>query len=464
MSTKTRLEKDSIGSKEVPGDAYYGIQTARALENFPVSGLKAHPNMIRAYAMIKKACALANRDLKTLDPERATLIVEACDEILEGGLQEQFVVDVFQAGAGTSFNMNMNEVLCNRALEKAGKQKGDASYLHPNDHVNMAQSTNDTFPTAAHLAALFQIKALLPALAELQEALGQKAEEFGDTIKSARTHLQDAVPITLGQEFKAYQSTIGLAAEELKKSGDNLLGVALSGTAAGTGTNTKPGFRKSVLEHLSRISGLKLRPPADPRAALQSHWPLATVSGALKELALELIRISNDLRLLASGPTTGLAEIILPAVQPGSSIMPGKVNPSMAECLDMVAFQIVGLDCANNLAAQAGQLDLNVMTPLVAHNLTSATQYLINFLPVFTRKCVAGIQADTEKCNEYFGKSLSLAALLNPKIGYAKAAEVFKEALARKTTVGRVVLEKKLLTEAELEKLFHPKAVAGEPS
>ncbi len=464
---KTRTEKDSLGAKEVPAEAYYGVQTLRACENFPVSGLRAHPHLLRAYASIKKACALANRDLKALPETIAGPILRACDELLAelGGegqrLRSHFIVDVYQAGAGTSFNMNVNEVITNRALEIAGKEKGDYASIHPNDHVNMAQSTNDTFPTATHVAVALQAEDLLPVLEALEKSFALKAEEFAEHIKSARTHLQDAVPITLGQEFAAYAAAVGACAQEIARRKELLHAVALGGTAAGTGANTLPGFREKAVAHLAKITGLPLTPASDPRMALQSHQPLLAVSAALKELALELIRIANDLRLMCSGPTTGFAEIVLPAVQPGSSIMPGKVNPSIPECLNMVCFQIVGRDLANSLAGQAGQMDLNVMTPLTAYNLLDSMQLLINFLPQVDRLCVRGIQADKEQCRRYFGSSLSLAALLNPKIGYAKAAEVFNEALAKKTTVEKVVLERKLLSPEELEELFDPAAVTG---
>jgi len=458
---KTRTEKDSLGEKQVPSDAYYGVQTLRAVENFPVSGLKAHPSMIRAYAMLKKACALANEELKVLDTIAAGAIIKACDELLHGKMHDQILIDVYQAGAGTSFNMNFNEVISNRALEILGEKRGDYKVVNPNDHVNMAQSTNDTYPTATHVAVLIQLKALDHVLANLEKAFAAKAKEFAKVIKSARTHLQDAVPITLGQEFLAYSAAVGKARKELARRADLLNEVALGGTAAGTGANTTPGYRKKAVAHLAKLSGFPLKPASDPRMGLQSHWPLAAASSGLKELANELIRITNDLRLYVSGPTTGFAEIIMPAVQPGSSIMPGKINPSMAECLNMICYHIVGADLAVSLAAQNGQLDLNVMTPLTAHELTHSTQLLINFLPVFTEKCIAGIKADKEQCRAYFGKSLSLAALLNPKIGYTKAAEVFKEALKRKLTVHDVVLEKKLMTPAELDALFAPEAVTG---
>src|SRR6185295_6309396 len=393
---KTRTEKDSLGTKPVPADAYYGIQTLRAVENFPVSGLKAHPSMIRAYALLKKSCALANADLKVLGATLAGAIVKACDELLAGKMSDQIVIDVYQAGAGTSFNMNFNEVISNRALEILGKERGDYKSVSPNDHVNMAQSTNDTYPTAAHVAVLIQLKALDGVLGKLESALAAKGKEFKKVIKSARTHLQDAVPITLGQEFTAYSVAVGKARAELARRAELLNEVALGGTAAGTGANTTPGYRKAAVAHLAKLSGFPLKPASDPRMGLQSHWPLAAASSGLKELANELIRITNDLRLYVSGPTTGFAEIVMPAVQPGSSIMPGKINPSMAECLNMVCYHIVGADLAVTLAAQNGQLDLNVMTPLTAHELTHSTQLLINFLPVFTKECVAGIQADVD--------------------------------------------------------------------
>ena len=458
---KTRVETDSLGEKKVPRDAYYGIQTLRAAENFPVSGLKAHPRLIYAAAAIKKACALANKELKALAPDKAGAIVRASDEVLSGKWNAQFIVDVYQAGAGTSFNMNANELIANRAGEFLGEARGTYGAIHPNDHVNMAQSTNDTFPTATHVAVLLQVQDLLRVLDDLARAFSAKGREFRLVIKSARTHLQDAVPITLGQEFAAYGEAVAACRAELARRSQLLRRVALGGTAAGTGANTRPGFRARAIKRLGSITKLPLSPARDARAALQSHQPLAAVSSALKELALELIRVSNDLRLLCSGPTTGFAEIALPAVQPGSSIMPGKVNPSMLECLAMVCYQIVGRDLAVGLCAQAGQLDLNVMTPLAAYDLLDSTQLLINYLPVVEKRCLRGIAADAEKCRGYFESSPSLAALLSPKIGYARAAEVFKEAVARKTTIRRLALERKLLSPRELAKLLDPAAAAG---
>ncbi|MBI4054741.1 MAG: aspartate ammonia-lyase [Elusimicrobia bacterium] len=459
MAEKTRIEKDSLGERSIPEAAYYGIQTLRASENFPISGLRAHPQLLKAYAWIKKACAQTHLDLGLLDRERARAILKACDEILEGKHADQFIVDVFQAGAGTSTHMNVNEVVANRALEILGKKRGEFQFLHPNDHVNMSQSTNDTFPAATHIAVLLQNQKLQLILRDLAEAFSQKAAEFKNILKSARTHLQDAVPITLGQEFKAYAVCIQQCGRELEKASGLLEEVALGGTAAGTGANAPAGFRTKVLGYLRDYSGLPLRRPTDPRMALQSHWPLASYSGTLKNLALELTRIANDLRLLSSGPTTGLAEILLPAVQPGSSIMPGKVNPSLAECLNMVCFQVIGNDLAVSLAAQAGQMDLNVMTPLTAYDLLFSTQILICALPVFTEKCVRDVRADPQRCRDYFEKSLSLAALFNTRIGYAKSAELFKEAWKSQKTIPELALEKKLLTEKELRELLDPKNI-----
>ncbi len=456
-----RIEKDSLGEKEVPAVAYYGVQTQRAVENFPVSGLKAHPALIFAYAAVKKACAMANREIQALPEEKASVIIKAADEILSGQWKEQFVIDVYQAGAGTSFNMNTNEVIANRAAEMLGKPLGKYDFIHPNDHVNMAQSTNDTFPTASYVAVFSEIKKLLPILDSLTKAFLDKGEEFKDIVKTARTHLQDAVPITLGQEFKAYGEALKACRSEISRRSELLAHVALGGTAAGTGANTLPHFREKAVAHLAAITHLPLVPAHDPRMALQSHQPLLAVSSALKELASELIRIANDLRLLCSGPTTGFAEIVLPAVQPGSSIMPGKVNPSILECLNMVCFQIVGRDSAVSLCAQAGQMDLNVMTPLTTYNLLDSLSLLINFLPVVEKKCIAGIVCDKEKCSHYFEQNPSLATLLNPKIGYARAAEVFKEAVAKKTTIPKIVLARKLVEEKELAEILDPKKAVG---
>ena len=458
---KTRRELDSLGEKEVPAEVYYGIQTQRALENFPVSGIREHPDFIRAYVMIKKAAALANMEVGFLDPRIGEPIVQACDEVLEGALLDQFVVDVFQAGAGTSFNMNVNEVLANRALEIIGRPRGDYKTIGPNDHVNMAQSTNDTFPTAMHLSTLMGLEKLFRVLENLRDAFLRKGEEFAGILKSGRTHLQDALPVTLGQEFRAYASAIDGALKQLRIRREEIKEVALGGTATGTGANTHPKYRELVVRKLSEISSFDLRPASDPFEALQSHLKIAAVSSGLKELALELIRIANDLRLLSSGPTTGLAEIQLPAVQPGSSMMPGKVNPVMCECLDMIGFQIVGNDLTVSLAVQAGQLELNVMMPVIIYNVLQSIDLLVNFLPVFTTKCVEGIRANRERCTEYLEKNPSLATLLSPHIGYLAAASIAKEALERKMSVKKLVLEKGLLDKERIEEIFNPKNLLG---
>lgn len=456
-----RREMDTLGEKEVPAEAYYGIQTQRALENFPVSGLREHPDFIKAYIMIKKAAALTNMEVGFLDPKIGEPIVQACDEVLEGNLIDQFVVDVFQAGAGTSFNMNVNEVLANRALEIIGRPRGDYKTIGPNDHVNMAQSTNDTFPTAMHVSTLLSLEKLFKVLENLRDAFRNKGEEFADVIKSGRTHLNDALPVTLGQEFRAYASAIDRALKQLRIRKEGIEEVALGGTATGTGINTHPKYRELVVKKLSEISSLNLKPASDPFEAQQSQLKIAAVSSGLKELALELIRIVNDLRLLNSGPTTGLAEIELPAHQPGSSMMPGKVNPVMCECLNMVGFQIVGNDLTVSLAVQAGQLELNVMMPVIIHNVLQSIDILVNYLPVFTTKCVEGIKANRERCTDYLEKNPSLVTLLSPYIGYLAAAEIAKEAINKKMSVKKLVLEKGLLDEKRIEEIFKPENLLG---
>jgi aspartate ammonia-lyase len=454
---KTRIEIDPLGKKAVPEDAYYGIQTLRATENFPVSGIRAPAVFIKAYVMVKKAAALANAEVGWLDEERKQAIVQACDEVLAGKFLDQFVVDVFQAGAGTSFNMNVNEVLANRALEILGKPRGDYRSVSPNDHVNMGQSTNDTFPTAMHVAVLMALQPLLQELDLLAEAFGELSRKHRETVKSGRTHLQDAVPVTIGQEFGAYASALRNAAGQLRERQKNLYELALGGTATGTGANSHPKYKQLAIAELQKMTGFPLKPARNTFEALQSCRPVQTVSSALKELALELIRVANDLRLLSSGPTAGLTEIVLPPVQPGSSIMPGKVNPVMAECLDMVAFQVVGNDLAVSLAVQAGQLDLNVMTPVIMHNVLFSIQILTSYLPVFRAKCVEGIVVNEKRCAQYLEKNPALATFLSPHIGYLEAAKIAKQALEEGRSVREVALEKGLLKPEELERILDPK-------
>ena len=459
---ETRKEIDPLGEKAIPKDAYFGIQTFRATENFPVSGIKEPIQFIKAYVLIKKSAARANMQVGWLDKKIGNAIIKACDEVLDGKLIDQFVVDVFQAGAGTSFNMNVNEVLANRALENLGKQKGEYKIVSPNDHVNMGQSTNDTFPTALHVSVLISLQALFSALDDLAAALEELANKNAHVLKSGRTHLQDAVPVTIGQEFGAYASAIANTSKELRRRQENLYEIALGGTATGTGANTHPDYKKIAIAELAKLTGFPLKPASNNFEALQSHRPAHTVSSGLKELALELIRIANDLRLLASGPTTGINEITLPPVQPGSSIMPGKVNPVMAECLDMVAFQVAGNDAAVSLAVQAGQIELNVMTPVIAYNMLFSIQILANYLPVFTEKCVRGITVDEKRCEQYLEKNPSLATLLAPKIGYLEAAKIAKQAQAENRTVKEIALEKGLLKPEELEKIFTRKNLLNE--
>ena len=458
---KTRLEHDSLGEREVPEDAYYGIQTLRATENFPISGIMARPEFINAMAMVKKAAAMANMDVGWLEPYIAEAIIAACDEILSGKLHDQFVVDDFQAGAGTSFNMNMNEVIANRALELLGRKKGEYSVVHPNDHVNMAQSTNDTYPTAMRLCILIIAQQLLDNLDNLRRAFAKKGNEFDRVLKSGRTHLMDALPITLGQEFTAYSVAIKKARDQLKGKLKLLEEVPLGATAIGTGANTHPDYHRQVVRHLREITDLNLIEAEDPRESLQSRLDFSSISGELKALALELIRISNDLRLMNSGPVTGWGEIHLPATQPGSSIMPGKVNPVMAECMDMICFQIMGNDIAVSMAVQAGQMELNVMNPVMIHNILESMVLLNNYIPIFIEKCVSGIEADEARCRSYLDKNPSIATFLDPHIGYMKSAEIAKEALKRNMSVRDLVLEKGILTKEDVERIFDIEFLIG---
>lgn len=459
---KTRKETDPLGERAIPKNAYFGIQTLRAIENFPVSGIKAPLPFIKAYVLVKKSAATANSQVGWLDERIAKTIIQACDEILDGKLLDQFVVDVFQAGAGTSFNMNVNEVLANRTLELLGKQKGDYKSVNPNDHVNMGQSTNDTFPTALHISVLSALQPLLAALEELAETFNELSKKNAHVLKSGRTHLQDAVPVTIGQEFCAYGSAIANTCAELRKRQENLFSIALGGTATGTGANAHPDYKRIAIAELAKMTGFPLKSAVNNFEALQSHRSAQTVSSGLKELALELIRIANDLRLLSSGPTTGLNEIMLPPVQPGSSIMPGKVNPVMAECLNMVSFQVVGNDLAVSLAVQGGQLELNVMMPTIMYNMLFSIQILTNFIPVFTQKCVRGIIVNEKRCEHYLEKNPSLATLLAPKIGYLEAAKIAKQAQAENRSVKEIALEKGLLKPEELYKIFNRKRLINE--
>ncbi len=456
MSSATREEKDSLGPKQIPANVYYGIQTARAVENYPISGMRAHPTLIRAFGMVKEAAAEANRDLGLIDEKIANAIIQAAQDVQQGRWNNEFVVDVFQAGAGVSFHMNANEVIANRAVEILGGTLGDYSKVHPNDHVNYGQSTNDVFPTGMRLATLLELEKLYPVLDSLVAALNKKGKEFHDILKSGRTHMQDAVPMRLGQEFAAYAGAISRAKDSIHSAAELLRELGLGGSAVGTGINTHPDYREKAIHNLARISGQKLVPVDDMRYAMQSNLAMAGVSSALRNLSLEVIRISNDLRLLASGPNTGFAEINLPALQPGSSIMPGKINPVIPELAAMVSFQVVGNDVAVALAIQAGQLELNVMMPTVSYSVLQSITILTSMLRQFTDKCIAGITANDKRCNFYVQATVSLATALNPYIGYAKAAEIAKEAVATGRSIIEIAREKKLLSEKDITEILDP--------
>ncbi|HET8649654.1 MAG TPA: aspartate ammonia-lyase [Gemmatimonadales bacterium] len=457
--TDTRTEKDSLGEKPVPADALYGIQTLRAVENYPISGLRALPAFVDAMVWIKRAAAQTHRETGRLDARRADAIIQAADEVLSGQHRDQFVVDVYQAGAGTSHNMNVNEVLANRANELLGGRRGDYQPVHPNDDVNMAQSTNDTIPTAMRLATLASLPKLLEALDRLAAAFHQKGKQFDSIIKSGRTHLQDATPIRLGQEFNAYGDTVARHREKLSQAADWLRELNIGGTAVGTGINAEPQYPELMVKHLREITGLELRVGKNRIQLMQSMGDIAGFSGAVRALVLDLNKIANDIRLLVSGPRTGLAEIILPAVQPGSSIMPGKVNPSIAEMVNQVCYQVLGCDTTVAIAAEAGQLELNVMMPVITHNVVFEVQILANAVRVFAERCVEGIEADEAQCAYWLERSPALVTALAPKIGYAEAAKLAKEALATGLTVKELVTRKKLLQGKELEDVLDLRAM-----
>jgi fumarate hydratase, class II len=441
MTESIRIERDSLGEVRVPAGALYGAQTQRAVENFPISGLKPWRAFIWSMAVIKRAAAEVNRDLGLLDAERAEAIQRAVQEVIAGQWDDQFVVDPFQAGAGTSHNMNVNEVIANRATQMLGGKLGEYR-VHPNDHVNMAQSTNDTIPTAIRLGCLWRLEELLAALSDLSDALRTKAIEFDDIVKSGRTHLQDAVPIRLGQEFSGYAKAVERDTDRIRRSAEGLRRLGIGGTAVGSGLNTSPEYHARMVKKLAELTGLNLYGSDNLFEAMQSQADAVDFSTSLRTLALTLIRIANDLRLLTSGPMTGLNEINLPPVQPGSSIMPGKVNPVMAEMLDMAMFHVIGCDTTVAMAAQAGQLELNVMMPIIAHSLFGAMQVMIGAVKAFTEHAVLGITANREKAEGWLAKNPIIATALNPLIGYAQGAGLVKEALSRGLTVHEVAVEK----------------------
>lgn len=452
-----RSEKDLLGTKEVPKDAYYGIQTLRAVENFPITGYPPHKELIRAFGYVKKAAALANKEVGVLNPRISDAIVMAAEEVIDGKLHDQFIVDSIQGGAGTSFNMNANEVIANRAIELLGGEKGQYSIVSPNTHVNMAQSTNDAFPTAIHIAVFNLSMGLIVVLEELKESLRRKESEFDGIIKMGRTHLQDAVPIRLGQEFGAYARVIERDITRIKQSVQHLGEVNMGATAVGTGLNAKPEYIKRVVEILNEITGLPLANAGNLIDATQNTDSYTEVSSSLKILAINLSKIANDLRLMASGPKTGINEINLPARQPGSSIMPGKVNPVMAEVINQIAFQVIGNDHTISLASEAGQLELNVMEPVLVFNLLQSLSILQNGIKVFTKYLIDGITVNTEHCKQLVEGSIGIVTAINPHVGYEVATQVAKEALETGKSVREICLENGLLTEEELDIILDAK-------
>jgi aspartate ammonia-lyase len=455
---KTRLEHDLIGELEIPSDKYYGIQTERARENFRITGMPISQNreMIEALAYVKKAAALANLELGLLRPEVAKAIGEACDEILTGKFLDQFVVDVIQGGAGTSTNMNANEVIANRAQEILGHEKGSYEVVHPNNHVNCSQSTNDVYPTALRMALYVKLTQLMEDLRFLQKSFAQKGVEFADVVKMGRTQLQDAVPMTLGQEFTAYATTIGEDVERTQEARGLVREINLGATAIGTGINAPPEYTRIVTEHLRNMSGIPVVTSANLIEATWDTGAYVQISGVLKRIAVKLSKICNDLRLLSSGPRAGFHEINLPRMQPGSSIMPGKVNPVIPEVVNQVAFQVIGSDVTITMAAENGQLELNVMEPVIAHNLFQSIEMLRRACRVLAEKCVNGITANREHCRKMVENSIGLVTALNPVIGYENATAIAKEALETNRSVYELTLEKGLLTREKLDEILSP--------
>lgn len=453
---KTRTEHDSLGAKKVPASAYYGIETTRAIENYPISGMRADPVFVWAAAAIKCAAAQANMSLKRLNPKIGRAIIRASEEVMAGKFHDHFVVDVFQSGAGVSQHMNTNEVITNRALEILGHKKGDHAKVHSHDHVNMGQSTNDVMPAALRIATIKFLHELYPEVERLADALSKKAAEFKRVIKSGRTHMQDAVPITLGQEFSGYAQAVRKSIKRIQAVEENLHELGIGGSAVGTGLNTTFGYRRKLIQNLNKITKLNLKSGGNLFELMQSTADFSAVSGALKTFALVMIQISNDLRLLSSGPKTGFNEIILPARQPGSSIMPGKINPVMPEMMAAIGFQVVGLDTSISMATQAGQLELNVMIPTIIYSLLRSIQILKNGVERFTTLCVIGIKANKTQCAQYAETSYGIAAALNPYLGYSIAAEIVKESVRTGKTLREIILKRKLLPEHKLRQILSP--------
>lgn len=451
-----RIEKDSLGSLEVPDSVYYGVQTMRAVENFPITGVPVHPQLIVALAHVKKAAALANAELKRLQPAVAEAIAQAAEEVGKGGWADQFIVDSIQGGAGTSINMNMNEVLANRALELMGYAKGDYFHCNPNNHVNMSQSTNDAIPTALRIAAYTLTQKLLETMREVLAAFEAKREQFDDVIKMGRTHLQDAVPIRMGQEFGAYARVLARDIGRIEHAANGLLTVNMGATAVGTGLNATPDYIVRVVELMAEDLRIPLRSADDLVDATQNTDAYTELSAALKVNAVNLSKICNDIRLMASGPLVGLNELILPPRQPGSSIMPGKVNPVMVEVVNQVAFQVMGNDHTICVACEAGQFELNVMGPVIAFNLLQSLQMLQRALDVFRRYALEGMEANRKRCKEYVERSFGIVTALNPHLGYDVAAQLVKEAMATGLTVKEIILERGLLTQEEMDEILDP--------
>ena len=449
-----RSDRDSLGTVKIPSDAYYGPFTSRAVKQYHVTGQKPHPYLIRSFVMIKRSAAIANMKTKVLDRKRGNAIVKACDKILAGKYQDQFVVDMINSGAGTAFNMNTNEVIANIALKILGRGLGQYQHLHPNDHVNMSQSSNDTFPTSMHIAILFAVRDMIPAIDKLNKSLRKKAKQFASYKKVGRTHLMDALPVTLGNEFASYATALTIARDGIVSARKELEKLALGGTAVGTGANTPKGYRNIAIKELSKTSKLSLRAQQDMQYALQSRYAVANMSSALKNYAVELGKISNDIRLMASGPIAGLSELSIPAVHAGSSIMPGKVNPSLAECMNMICFSIIGNDTTVTIAAQAGQFELNVMLPVILKSVLDSTDMLTNFLPIFSANLIDGLGTNKQKLQDNIEKSPVIVTLLAPKIGYQKSADLFKESMKTGKTIRELVISKKLMTKKQVDSLL----------
>ncbi|QLL29458.1 class II fumarate hydratase [Thermosynechococcus sichuanensis E542] len=463
MTTATRIEYDSLGAIEVPADCYWGAQTARSLKYFPIGGLRMPLEVIHAMARLKKAAAIANRDLGVLDADKAAWIIQAATEVMEGRWDDQFPLSIWQTGSGTQTNMNVNEVIANRAIELAGGVKGSKTPIHPNDHVNCSQSSNDTFPTAMHIATVIELQErLLPMLRRLLAVLQDKVTAFADIIKIGRTHLMDAVPLTLGQEFSGYASQIAACQTHIEYALQHLYPLAIGGTAVGTGLNAPPGFGDRVAAELAEMTGYPFCKAENSFAALAAHDPLVMLSGALKTLAAAMMKMANDIRWLASGPRCGLGELILPANEPGSSIMPGKVNPTQCEALTMVCVQVMGNDAAVGIAGSQGNFELNVFKPLIIHNVLRSIELLSDAGEAFTQFCLVGIEPNREQIQVHLERSLMLVTALNPHIGYDKAAAVAKKAYSEGKTLKEAAVELGYLTAEEFDQWVRPELMLGE--